>query len=256
MRYLVIPFDFVNLAITRNKGLNVENLQNKNDNQRDYDKDPIVIKDYNSIFQIISFCVALFFIAIHFFIYGDRDSFLNLKNYIFFVFPFFVLPILISNFKSLKNTIKFTDEKILYFSDEEIIEEILLDKITEIKKTIDARQNKSQKMPSYAKYLLLFLFCFVGYLAVTQNIKIIFIGAIFCFFGFPLFKYGFHFYKDKAKSYELFDNFIFFENDKFINVMPIDSQQKTEIENFIFEKFNIKANELNKTYFIYGNMLE
>ena len=102
----------------------------------------------------------------------------------------------------------------------------------------------------------IFLFCFVGYLAFAQNIGIIFFGAIFCFFGFPLFKYGFHFYKDKAKSYELFDNFIFFENDKFINVMPINSHEKTEIENFIFEKFNIKANELNKTYFIYGNMLE
>ncbi|MSN97218.1 hypothetical protein F1B92_08620 [Campylobacter sp. FMV-PI01] len=238
------------------KEVNLENSENANLNQRDYDKESIVIKDYNPIFQIISFCVAVFPMIIYFGIYGDKNTFLNIRNYIFFVFPFFVLPILISNFKSLKNTIKFTDEKILYFSDEEIIEEISLDKITEIKKTIDARQNKSQKMPSYVKYLLLFLFCFFGYLAFTQNIKFFFFGATFCFFGFPLFKYGFHFYKDKAKSYELFDNFIFFENDKFINVMPINTHEKSEIENFISEKFSLKSNELNKTYFIYGNMLE
>ena len=166
-------------------------------NQRNYDKEPIVIKDYNSIFQIISFCAAIFPMIIYFAIYGDKNTFSNMRNYIFFVFPFFVLPILISNFKSLKNTIKFTDEKILYFSDEEIIEEISLDKITEIKKTIDARQNKSQKMPSYAKYLLLFLFCFFGYLAFSQNIKFFFSVPFFVFSDFLCLNMDFIFIKTK-----------------------------------------------------------
>ena len=112
----------------------MENLQNKNENQRDYDKEPIVINDYSRlfafVFNIIMF-VSTLIGAIYLMIYKNKLGMYIAGIYILIMCLIF-LGIEISNFRKfyLNPNFKFTllNDKILESKNPEI--EINLDKDT------------------------------------------------------------------------------------------------------------------------------
>ena len=125
MRYLVIPFDFVNLAITRNKGLNVENFENWNKKKfdknlnakRNYDLEPIIIKNHNVKINYISIFFHLAFII--FILILPNTKFRLLLLYLVALLP--ILKTMYDEYAMYKNSyFKFSNDKIEFINNGEL----------------------------------------------------------------------------------------------------------------------------------------
>jgi hypothetical protein len=199
--------------------------QQTKQSQRDYDKEPIVIKDYNYLFLLGFPLLLLIFIMV-------LDIFeiarLSIVSYVL------ISAVLVSAFYVFlkahgKRYIQITNDSINFLHCNKIIESIKFDNIELIAKTISIQYHKSQNPTKLQKE-----FC-----------RLAFPIALVVYFFIMIFKFLFHFYMDGLKGYRFFDSIIIYGKDNsFINVHPTFKTQRDELKEYFINKLNMDIDKL------------
>lgn len=172
---------------------------------RDYDKDPIVINDYNYIFDILYVIWGGAIIAYFYFLNPFHNT--NEVSKHFWIIHFLVasaLPIVTFYFqmKKSKRVIIFSKNEIIFKEDSKIIEKIELKEIQSIKRTFNNYYVKNQEIEDWS---IIFVILFLPFNLPIQLIN----------------KFLFHVFKGGFSSYKFFDSIIIFSlDDAFINILP------------------------------------
>jgi hypothetical protein len=188
---------------------------------RDYDKDPIVIEDYNYIFIALFGLIALPY-GVYIFVTQQSTSPAILGMAIggtiicisFFFRGYKRRKIILSN-----DSIKFF-KKNYTLQQYEMIEEIKLNEITDIRKTYNDVSHKTE-MPTDLQQLF-YIIVFLPLLAFHPL--------------FILTKLFFHILKDGISSYRFFDAIIIFNNDRLINILPTTKKEYEDIRMYFKHK--------------------
>ena len=220
---------------------NSTNLQKEIYNsKRNYDKEPIIVKDYNSLFPLLG---VIYIIPILIWVYFFNPGGLSEKSLslnILVIMPLLMLPFILPYYKSRnKRKVVLTNEYIKFFHNEILLESINLNDITKINKTYSDIYHKSQYPNDFSKMLGYLVFPIYG---LTQGLLI-------------LNKFLFHIYKDGYKSYRFYDSAIIFSNDRFINILPTTLNEYLEIQEYLVSKKKINLNE-TKAYYYFFTMSE
>ncbi|MDR0666944.1 MAG: hypothetical protein LBF71_06005 [Campylobacteraceae bacterium] len=185
--------------------------------KRDYDKNPIVIKDYNytfiALFGLIFLCYGVYALfmpqsyspAIWSIAMGGSVICIS-----FFFRGYKKRKIILSN-----DSIKFI-KKNYTLHEYKIIEKIKLNEITDIRKTYNEISHKTE-MPTDLQHLF----------SITLFVTL----PIFHPF-FILIKLFFHIFKDGISSYRFFDAVMIFNNDRLINILPTTKKEYEDIRIF------------------------
>ena len=219
--------------------------------KRDYDKEPIIIEDYNSLFLFL--LMASFLpLCILVYIYNPfnvekTDSF---ARNLLIIIPLMIFPYMSSYFRAKgKRKIVLENRSIKFLHENILIEEIEVSKISEIKKTYSDIYHKSQYPNIIGKigwFLAIPLLAyFFGYLVLLM-----FLGL---YLYIVFIKYLFHKIKDKSYKFRLFDSVIIYDNEKFINILPITNKDYEDVKNYFITQ-GLGNIQNKKIYFEIGHL--
>ena len=217
-----------------NNNSNLDNSQisnNKiNSNKRDYDKEPLIIRDYN-MHETAFFAVILLLFFLFDFIFNDTSEFFTPKRV---VFIFILLEIILELFKCFHKTIIFYDSKIVYKKGSDTALEINLSDIVGVYKTAMCNENfQTQKLVS--KKFLIVAILLVG---ITM---IIFDFSIFLFvYGwfvavFLVGKFVVFILLNKKIRFKIYTSYLIKTEKNIINFLPKESDNM-EIKRYFFDK--------------------
>lgn len=199
----------------------------------DYHNEPIIIKDYNSLF-IFLLNISLIPIVMYIYIYNpgglDEGSLFRNTIIVSFFMGFFIRPYLKSKGK---RKIVLTNNDIKFKHENKILEEIKLSEITDIKKTYIDLYHKSQ-VPN--KLLLIFAYTISILFVISQKAYYLLLLILFLHIFLVIAKYILHKMKDKNYKYRLFDAIIVYNNNKFINILPVTNTDYQKIRNYFLDK--------------------
>ena len=219
--------------------------------KRDYDKEPIIIEDYNSLFLFLlmaSFLPLCIFVYIYNpFNVEKTDSF---ARKLLIIIPLMIFPYMSSYFRAKgKRKIVLENRSIKFLHENILIEEIEVSKISEIKKTYSDIYHKSQYPNIIGKigwFLAIPLLAyFFGYLVLLM-----FLGL---YLYIVFIKYLFHKIKDKSYKFRLFDSVIIYDNEKFINILPITNKDYEDVKNYFLTQ-GLGNIQNKKIYFEIGHL--
>lgn len=219
--------------------------------KRDYDKEPIIIEDYNSLFLFLlmaSFLPLCIFVYIYNpFNVEKTDSF---ARNLLIIIPLMIFPYMSSYFRAKgKRKIVLENRSIKFLHENILIEEIEVSKISEIKKTYSDIYHKSQYPNIIGKigwFLAIPLLAyFFGYLVLLM-----FLGL---YLYIVFIKYLFHKIKDKSYKFRLFDSVIIYDNEKFINILPITNKDYEDVKNYFITQ-GLGNIQNKKIYFEIGHL--
>ena len=185
---------------------------------RDYDKRPIVIKDYNSIFMFIEFLPTTIICFIASFFHSNKIILIFLVSQAFY---FYIRPYL---FYGRKRIIKMSNEKIEFLQNNEPIETINLNEKFEIYKTYDDYYHKSQNLSNLQKKV--------------KWISVVLLWIAYYPFFF-LSKTLFYFFKTKGTFYKFYDCIIIFQDDKVLNILATSRFERALVKKYFLDKFKI-----------------
>ena len=190
---------------------------------RDYDKRPIVIKDYNSIFM---FLVAMpWLLSSFYFLFTHHNkaafSFLIAQTFYFNIRPYI--------FSGRKRSVKLSNKKIEFLQAGNIVESINLDKEFEIYKTYDDYYHKSQNLSNLQKKV--------------KWISVVLLWIAYYPF-FLLSKILFYFFKTKGTFYKFYDCIIIFQGDKVLNILATSRYERALVKRYFLDKFKIDIDVL------------
>ncbi|MDU7070874.1 hypothetical protein [Campylobacter ureolyticus] len=219
-----------------NNDLNSDNSQissSKNSNQRDYDKEPLIIRDYN-MHETAFFAVILLLFFLFDFIFNDTSEFFTPKRV---VFIFILLEIILELFKYFHKTIIFYNSKIVYKKGSDTALEINLNDIVGVYKTAICNENfQTQKLVS-KKFL-------IGAILLVGITMIIFDFSIFLFvYGwfiavFLVGKFVVFILLNKKIRFKIYTSYLIKTEKNIINFLPKESDD-IEIKRYFFDKINI-----------------
>ncbi len=224
--------------------------KNNQTKMRDYDKEPIVIEDYNPLFMWLSFKYVLFPLLILLwivsFLYFPDKSF-DFSKFLIFI-PIASWPAY-SQYKNTKGKRKvfLKNNKISYQHDNQLITEIFLDKSPSFFQSFQNFYHKSQSRLKIWHLALIFL---MGVL-ITQSFMLntfIFLFAFwFAFLALQIIKLIIHIGK-----YRFYHALLIILEDEVISIPLLKKDDYTEVEEY-FAKRNICISSLPKFHkFIYG----
>jgi len=206
---------------------------------RDYDKEPIVIEDYNYIFYILYVIWGGIIIA-YFYIMNPFDNSNNISKDFWFL-HFLVmsaLPIITFYFqmKKSKRTIILNENQIFFKENETVLEQIELKHIDSIHRTFNDYYIKNQEVEDWSVILILVF--------LPINLAIHLIN-----------KFLFHLYKSGLKNYKFFDSIIIFDDEgRFINIMPTTAYEYELITEYFRKNLNSNIHTAEIFFkFNYGN---
>ena len=190
---------------------------------RDYDKRPIVIKDYNSIFM---FLVAMpWLLSSFYFLFTHHNkaafSFLIAQTFYFNIRPYI--------FSGRKRSVKLSNNKIEFLQADNIIESINLDEKFDIYKTFDDYYHKSQNLSDFQKKV--------------KWISVVLLWIAYYPF-FLLSKILFYFFKTKGTFYKFYDCIIIFQGDKVLNILATSRYERALVKRYFLDKFKIDIDVL------------
>jgi hypothetical protein len=207
-------------------------MENKKNIKRDYDKEPIVLNDYNSllmwwqtIFIIIPFGTILVLI---------NPFEVNLSEAIsrvMLMIPIATFPI----YKRYRNIrghrkILLKNKTIYYYHDDYEITKINLESIETIYKTFDDFYHISQRLSLFYNILMILFFPFI----------------ILNKFDLLLIKSFIHIKKCGFNKYPLYDAIIIREiNNEVITILPLCQNERDEIKKYFMSKLNIDIDKLD-----------
>jgi len=200
---------------------------------RDYDKEPIVIEDYNplfmwwqTIFIIIPFGTII--VLINPFEVNLSDA----MSKVILMIPLATWPIY-KKYKNIKGhrKILLKNKTIFYYHDNYEITKINLDSIKSIHKTFDDFYHVSQRLNPFYNVLMILFFPFVVFNKFVLLFVKVFIHLTSC---------GFH-------KYQLYDAIIItgIEN-KILTILPLCQNERDEIRRYFMSKVNIDIDQLDK----------
>ncbi|KLD96849.1 hypothetical protein [Aliarcobacter butzleri] len=208
------------------------------ENQKiDYDKSPIEIKDYNTLFVFL-ITISMIPIVIYAYIHnlntpgGMSES--SLYRNVFIIIPFLMKPYIIPYLKSRnKRKIILMNDSIKFMHENNIIEEIKISELTDIKRTYSDLYHKTQVIGELS--YIAFIFVFIILLIADMLYILLFLYPILhiCLI---IIKYFFHKIKDKNYKFKLFDAIIIYSKDRFINILPITNKEYEEVRKYFFDK--------------------
>lgn len=202
-----------------------------NTNQRDYDKYPIIIEDYNYLFEAMFYILSIFIILYLYFI-NPYNAHNELSRKFFFMHAIFIIiiPGLLYYLKLAKSkrTIILNNNFITLKENEQMLIQIDIKKIIKINKTFNDYYSKTQETEGF---WALFSYCLTP-ITITMLI---------------VNKFIFHVFKGGFKSYTFYDSIIAFDNEEnFINIMPILSEEHESLRKYFLLKQNIDIKEIDK----------
>ena len=219
--------------------------------KRDYDKEPIIIEDYNSLFL---FLLMASFLPLCIFVYiynpFNLEKTDNFARNLLIIIPLMIFPYMSSYFRAKgKRKIVLENRSIKFLHENILIEEIEVSKISEIKKTYSDIYHKSQYPNIIGKigwFLAIPLLAyFFGYLVLLM-----FLGL---YLYIVFIKYLFHKIKDKSYKFRLFDSVIIYDNEKFINILPITNKDYEDVKNYFLTQ-GLGNIQNKKIYFEIGHL--
>ena len=172
---------------------------------RDYDKRPIVIKDYNSIFSCLFSLPFVLGCFIALFVFENKIVISALIGQMFFIH---IRPYI---FYGRKRSIRVFNKRIDFCQNNHLVESINFDKKFEIYKTFDDYYHKTQKLDKFANFFR-FISVPVSYLLYYLPILII--------------KFLFYFFKTKGKFYKFYDGIIIFQGDKVLHILATSRYER------------------------------
>ena len=190
---------------------------------RGYDKRPIIIKDYNSIFMLL---VAMpWLISSVYFLFTHHNkaafSFLIAQAFYFNIRPYI--------FNGYKRSIKLSNKKIEFLQAGNIVESINLDEEFEIYKTYDDYYHKSQNLSNLQKKV--------------KWISVVLLWIAYYPF-FLLSKILFYFFKTKGTFYKFYDCIIIFQGDKVLNILATSRYERALVKKYFLDNFKIDIDML------------
>ncbi|RBQ29481.1 hypothetical protein [Aliarcobacter vitoriensis] len=207
------------------------------DEKIDYDKNPIEIKDYNTLFMFlvnISLIPVLIFVYINHKYNPGEISEASLYRNLFIIIPFAMSFYMVPYIKSRgKRKIVLTNTDIKFMHENKIIEEIKISEITNIKKTYIDMYHKSQNLKSYQRFGLLIVFPLIAILSDSYYILLI---IPFMHIFLVITKYLFHKLKDENYKYKFFDAILVYSGDKFINILPTTNNEYEKVRKYFLDK--------------------
>lgn len=218
---------------------NFQNLSSKTKpNKRDYDKEPLIIRDYN-MHETAFFAVILLLFFLFDFIFNDTSEFFTPKRV---VFIFILLEIILELFKCFHKTIIFYNSKIVYKKGSDTALEINLSDIVGVYKTAICNENfQTQKLVS-KKFL-------IGAILLVGITMIIFDFSIFLFvYGwfiavFLVGKFVVFILLNKKIRFKIYTSYLIKTEKNIINFLPKESYD-IEIKRYFFDKLKyIKFNK-------------
>lgn len=203
--------------------------------ERDYDENPIVIKDYNNIFFLLFgiYCIPVF---LYFYFVNPGDLSDNSKFVHFFILiPVFILP----SFKRIGKTIgkryiKLTNDSIVFLQDTKIISEIKIKDVKKINRTYHDYYHISQVHKN-------------SLLGKVLNIILVPVYQIILIIN----KFLFHLKMHGVKNYKLLDAIIIFSEDNFITILPTNSVEKEDLVKYFLLKKGINLKKQD-SFFIFS----
>lgn len=216
------------------------------------DKEPIIIKDYNSLFMFL-LQISLIPAMILIYIYnpgGTSEG--SLFRNIFIIIPVMMYPYISAYIKSKgKRKIVLENGRIQFMHENIILEEILISEITDIKKTYSDIYHKSQYPSEFGKSAFFIVIPLFAYFIDWKFILIY--PAIY---GYLMFlKFIFHKLKDKEYTYRFYDAIIIYSGEKFINILPTTNQEFELVRDYFLTK-DLGDIQDKKVYFEIGHMYE
>ena len=210
---------------------NFQNLSSKTKpNKRDYDKEPLIIRDYN-MHETAFFAVILLLFFLFDFIFNDTSEFFTPKRV---VFIFILLEIILELFKCFHKTIIFYNSKIVYKKGSDTALEINLSDIVGVYKTAICNENfQTQKLVS-KKFL-------IGAILLVGITMIIFDFSIFLFvYGwfiavFLVGKFVVFILLNKKIRFKIYTSYLIKTEKNIINFLPKESYD-IEIKRYFFDK--------------------
>ncbi|WP_304342261.1 hypothetical protein [Campylobacter ureolyticus] len=228
------------------KNLNSDNSQisNNKSNKRDYDKEPLIIRDYN-MHETAFFAVTIPVLLFVNFISNGISVFFIPKN---IIFMFITLEIFLELLKYPYKTSIFYDSKIVYKKGSDTALEINLSDIVGVYKTAMCNENfQTQKFIS--KKLFIFAAVLVGLVMIIFdfNTFIFFFGWIFAtFFGG---KFIFFVLLNKKIGFKIYTSYLIKTEKNIINFLPKESDNM-EIKRYFFDKININIEKAQCNFIV------
>ncbi len=184
---------------------------------RDYDKEPIIIKDYNPLFlAAYNLYLVPFMVFVYIFNPGGTSS-SSLGFGLLIVVPAMMTPYIKPYFYAKdKRKIVLSNDNITFYHEDTVLEKIALKEITDIKKTYSDYYHESQEVNKVIKIITYILFP----LAVSIHLTLL------------ISKFIFHIHHDGYESYRFFDAIIIFSDTKFINILPSTLSQYRELNSY------------------------
>lgn len=217
---------------------------------RDYDKDPIVIEDYNPLFMWLSFIYILFPLLILLwivsFLYFSDKSFDFSKLLIFI--PIASWPAY-SQYKNTKGKRKvfLSNSKISYKHNDQLITEIFLDKSPKLYRSFQNFYHKSQGRLKIWHFALFFLIGVLITKSFTLNTLIFLFAFGFAFLSLQIIKLII-----QTGKYRFYHALIVIVEDEIISIPLLKKDDYIAVEEY-FSIRNISVDSLPKFHkFIYG----
>ncbi|MCZ6168554.1 hypothetical protein [Campylobacter ureolyticus] len=226
--------DLISYNSNLNNDSNLDNYQNLSNKakpkKRDYDKEPLIIRDYN-MHETAFFAVTIPVLLFVNFISNGISVFFIPKN---IIFMFITLEIFLELLKHPYKTSIFYDSKIVYKKGSDTALEINLSDIVGVYKTAMCNENfQTQKFIS--KKLFIFAAVLVGLVMIIFdfNTFIFFFGWIFAiFFGG---KFIFFVLLNKKIGFKIYTSYLIKTEKNIINFLPKESYD-IEIKRYFFDK--------------------
>lgn len=190
-----------------------------NAQMRDYDKDPILIEDYNPIFHL-----PVIFIAGAIFLYFEI-SFQKSGNPMgFWALTFFPALFFYFSLRKAKRVIVMKNDSILYQENEQILELIQVNENKDIERTFNDFYLKKQEMnPDWTIRIWLS--------KIISPIEYLFLLVS---------KFIFHLVKNRLAAYRVFDAILVTTEDKrIINILPTNNSEYEMVRRYFLEKCTV-----------------
>jgi hypothetical protein len=208
---------------------------------RDYDKDPIVIEDYNPLFLALWTISAIPIVILIYIFNPGGTSEQSLSFNVFVIIPMLMFPYIYGYLKTKgKRKIIFTNSEVSFFHDDVLLEAIKINEIEAIKKTYSDLYHVSQYPNEFGKFMSYILFP----IALYMNSMLL------------LNKFLFHVYKDGYESYRLYDAIMLFAEERLINILPTTVDEYADVRKYFESKIGINITNSKVFFDFFGHMPE
>ena len=227
----------------------------QNSKARDYDKNPLIIKDhtyydymkYSIVPTMVGLLIALAFATI-----------VNPINIKMFRLVPLVLVIFVTNFMNRDGAyFVFYNDKILYYNKNKIRKTFELNKIGAMVLSFDWRWSWKQKIPIFIKIFLVIWFL-LGWLATGEPINGVAIIFTFCF-SILTTKAYMHLLNGSLGFFGLHDQLVLYKENaevEILNILMADKEEYLQLRDYFMQTMQKDISNLQRTMSIFNEKIE